>query len=235
MMLRILFTFSLVILAGSTLQGQGDVVRNIELSVFSVAYAEGHETIYLTNSKDETSEIRLSTANILGPYETMLDGDSNFVLRTKAKTEEGETIYPPIAQIKMPATIKEPLVVLVPSSGTHAYQALIIERSLDKFPNGSYALINFSPAAIRGLVGQTKVVAPARKITSFNPSSNQEDMLDVHLQYEGADSWKTFGRTRWVNDKDQRTLLLAYPDPKTQRMKIKGIPVRPVTAINRQQ
>jgi len=229
-MLRILFTFSLVILTGANLQGQGDIVRNVKLSVFSVAYAKGHETIYLTNSKDETSEIRLSTANILGPYETMLDADSNFFLRTKSKTEEGDTIYPPIAQIKMPATIKEPLVVLVPSSGTHAYQALIIERSVDKFPNGSYALINFSPANIRGLVGQTKVVAPARKITLFNPSSNQEDMLDVHLQHEDEERWRTFGRTRWMNDKKKRSLLLAYTDPKTKRMKIKGIPLRPIVA-----
>jgi len=229
-MFRFLFIFSLVLLAGANLQGQSDVVQNIKLSVFSVAYAEGHQTIYLTNSKNEVSEVRLSTANILGPYETMVDADSNVMLRTKGKTEEGATIYPPIAQIKIPTNIKEPLMILVPSSGDQPYRALIIERSLAGFPNGSYTLINFSPMEIRGLVGQTRVIAPARKITRFNPSSNKEVILDVHFKYELAEDWKTFGRTRWVNERNKRTLLLAYPDPKTKRMRIKGIPVRPISA-----
>ena len=229
-MFRFLFIFSLVLLAGANLQGQSDVVQNIKLSVFSVAYAEGHQTIYLTNSKNEVSEIRLSTANILGPYETMVDADSNVMLRTKGKTEEGAAIYPPIAQIKIPGNIKEPLMILVPASGDQPYRALIIERSLAGFPNGSYTLINFSPMEIRGLVGQTRVIAPAKKITRFNPSSNEEDTLDVHFKYEFAEEWKTFGRTRWVNERNKRTLLLAYPDPKTKRMRIKGIPVRPIPA-----
>ena len=229
-MFRFLFTLSLVLLAAANLQGQSDVVQNIKLSVFSVAYAEGHQTIYLTNSKNEVSEVRLSTANILGPYETMLDADSNIMLRTKAISAEGATIYPPIAQIKIPTNIKEPLMILVPSSGDQPYRALIIERSLAGFPNGSYTLINFSPMEIRGLVGQTRVIAPARKITRFNPSSNKEDILDVHFKYELAEEWKTFGRTRWVNERNKRTLLLAYPDPKTKRMRIKGIPVRPISA-----
>jgi len=226
-MFRFLFIFSLVLLAGANLQGQSDVVQNIKLSVFSVAYAEGHQTIYLTNSKNEVSEIRLSTANILGPYETMVDADSNVMLRTKGKTEEGAAIYPPIAQFKLPGNIKEPLAILVPSSGDQAYRVLVVERSLDKFPNGSYTLINFSPLEIRGLVGKTRVIAPAKKITRFNPSSNKETLLDVHFKYQREDDWKTFGRTRWVNEKNKRTLLLAYPDSKTKRMKIKGIPVRP--------
>ena len=234
-MFRFLFTFSLVLLAGANLQGQGDAVQNTELSVFSVAYAEGHQTIYLTNSKNEACEVRLSTANILGPYETMLDADSNIILRTKAISEEGATIYPAIAQIKIPGNIKEPLMILVPASGDKPYRALVIERSLDKFPNGSYTLINFSPMDIRGLVGKTRVIAPAKKITRFNPSSNKEAMLDVHFKHQRADDWKTFGRTRWVNDKKKRTLLLAYPDPKTKRMKIKGIPVRPIKAMKRQK
>jgi hypothetical protein len=226
-MFRFFFTFSLILLTGAHLHGQSDVVRNIKVSVFSVAYAEGHQTIYLTNSKGEASEIRLSTANIRGPYKTVLDADSNVTLRTKAKSEEGATIYPPIAQIKIPGNIKEPLMILVPSSGKQPYRALIIERSLDEFPNGSYTLINFSPMDIRGLVGKTQVIAPLKKITSFNPSSSEDRMLKVHFQYKRTDDWETFVRTKWANKRNKRTLLLAYPDPKTKRMKIKGIPVRP--------
>lgn len=222
---RFCFTFSLILLAATNLHGRGDVVRNVELSVFSLAYADGHQTVYLTNSKSEVSEIRLSTANILGPYETMVDVDSNIILRTKKKNEEGATIYPPIARFKLPGNIKDPLAILVPSSDDQPYRVLVLERSLERFPHGSYTLINFSAMEIRGLVGKTRVIAPARDITLFNPSSNKETMLDVHFKYQRADDWKTFGRTRWVNEKNKRTLLLAYPDPKTERMKIRGIPV----------
>jgi hypothetical protein len=79
------------------------------------------------------------------------------------------------------------------------------------------------------------VTAPPLKITSFDPSSNSDDLLNVHFQYKLAEEWRTFGRTRWVNEKNKRSLLVAYMDPQTERMKIKGIPLRRTQTMNKQE
>ena len=72
-MLRFLLSFLLLLITGASLRGQDDVLRDVELSVFSVAYAKEHKTIYLIDSRNEVSEVRLSTANILGAYKAQVD------------------------------------------------------------------------------------------------------------------------------------------------------------------
>jgi hypothetical protein len=213
---------------GGVLFGQEKEKVSMDISLYAFDYAKGHQTIFLADKKDQTQEIKLSNANILGPFKTLVEGGSKVTLRKEAKNKEGTTIYPAIAHVKIPANIREPLLILFPTSGNQVYKAIVVDRSLSDFPKGSYKLINVSPRAIRGLVGKTKFIAPARKITLFNPSSNREELLDVHFQYRRTNDWKTFGRTRWVNEKVKRSLLCAYMDPKTKRMKIRGITVKPL-------
>ena len=209
-------------------QVAGVQVQAVDLSVYVLGYAEDHKTVYLLNGEGEAVEVALSTARMVGPYHTVLDADKDVILRSKKETEEGATTYPPIAQAKLPSDIKEPVMILVPSAGSLPYQSIIIDRSLEHFPLGSYLLINLSPMEVRGLVGSSKVVVSAESVTTIIPSSEDEDLLDVHFEYERPQGWKTFARTRWVNENGKRSLLLAYLDPQTKRMKIKGIPVKPI-------
>jgi hypothetical protein len=162
----------------------------------------------------------------------VLNADSDVILRSKKETEEGTVIYPPIAQVKLPRDIKEPVMVLVPSAESLPYQAMIIDRSLERFPVGSYLLINLSPMEVRGMVGSNEVVVSAESVTAIIPSSVDEDLLDVHFEYERPKGWKTFARTRWINEGNKRSLLLAYLDPKTKRMKIRGVAVKPLTSTS---
>ncbi len=215
---------------GGSLFGQKKEETSIEVFIYAFEYAKGHQSVFLTENKNQVKEVKLSNANMLGPFKTTLDKNAIITLRTQAKDKEGVTIHPAICRAKMPPGIKQPLLILFPASGRLAYRAIIVDRSIDNFPKGSYKIINVSPSDIRGLVGRTKIIAPSKKITSFNPSGNREDFLDVHFQYRRASDWKTFGRTRWVNEKEKRSLLCAYLDPKTKRMKIRGIPVKPLPA-----
>jgi hypothetical protein len=208
-------------------QVAGVQAQTVDLSVYALGYAEDHKIVYLLNGEDEAVEIALSTARIVGPYHTVLNADSDVILRSKEETEEGNTIYPPIAQVKLPSDIKEPIMILVPAAESLPYQSIIIDQSLEHFPLGSYMLINLSPRDVRGLVGSSKVVVSAESVTTIIPSSEDEDLLDVHFEYERPKGWKTFARTRWANEKDKRSLLLAYLDPKTKRMKIRGVAVKP--------
>jgi hypothetical protein len=210
----------------------GAQAQAIDLSVYALRYADDHKTVYLLNGDDEAVEIALSTARIVGPYHTVLDADSNVILRSKKEIEEGTVIYPPIAQAKLPSDIKEPVMILVPATESLPYQAIMIDQSLESFPVGSYLLVNLSPMDIRGMVGSNEVVVSSESVTAIIPSSVDEDLLDVHFQYERPTGWRTFARTRWVNDKNKRSLLLTYLDPKTKRMKIRGIPVKSLASTN---
>lgn len=213
-------------------QVAGVQVQAVDFSVYALGYAEDHKTVYLLDGEDEVVEIALSTVRMVGPYHTVMAADSDVILRSKKETEEGTVIYPPIAQVKLPRDIKEPVLVLVPSAEILPYQAIIIDRSFERFPVGSYLLVNLSPMEVRGLVGSSKVVVSAESVTTIIPSSVEEDLLDVHFEYERPKWWKTFARTRWVNEKDKRSLLLAYLDPKTKRMKIRGVAVKPLTSTS---
>ena len=221
--LRLFYLFALV--AGVSAQA-------VDLSVYALSYAEDHKTVYLLNDEGAAVEIALSTARMVGPYHTLLDAGSDVILRSKKETEEGALTYPPVAQAKLPSHIKEPVMILVPSSESLPYKSVIIDRSLERFPLGSYLLINLSPMEVRGLVGSSQVVVSAESVTAIVPSSEDEDLLDVHFEYQRPKGWKTFARTRWVNETDKRSLLLAHLDPKTTRMKIKGIPVKPLASTN---
>jgi len=213
---------------GGVLFGQKKEKTSLEISLYAFDYAKGHQTIFLADNKNKVSEIKLSNANILGPFKTILEEGSKVTLRKEAKNDEGTTIYPAICKAKIPSHIKEPLLILFPGPKNHGYKVIVVDRSVNNFPKGSYKLINVSPSAIRGLVGKTRVIAPSKKSTPFNPSNNREALLDVHFQYKRTSGWKTFGRTRWVNEKEKRSLLCAYWDLKTKRMKIRGITVKPL-------
>ena len=203
-------------------------IEHIDLSVYAIAYAEGHQTVYLTHSQSAASEIALSTANILGPYRVVLDASSNIILSSKEETEEGTITYPTIAQAALSSHIKEPVMILIPSTESLPYQSIFIDQSLEHFAVGNYMLINLSPMKLRGTVGSNQVEVSTEGVTTIIPSSEDESSLNVHFEYERPQGWKTFARTRWMNEKGKRSLLLAYLDPQTKRMKIKGIPVKPI-------
>lgn len=225
-MKTLLLTAIALLLAESSLPAKEKAPAPVKVSLFAFQYAEGYQKIFLPDDKGAHEEISLSTANIIGPFKTSLSDKGLVTLCEHKTSEDGTDLYPVIAGVKIPDSVKEPLIILFPSPGKHPYTGLVIDRSVMDFPEGSYKLINFSKSDIRALIGQTQVLAAPQKITAFNPSSNPDDLLDVHFQYKNANDWRTFGRTRWVNDKKGRSLLCAFIDPRTQRMKIRGIPLR---------
>ena len=220
----LLLTF--LLLGTQLLSAQNKKTVTTKVSIFTFNYAKDHTTIYLYKgkTKKDPHEIRLSSANILGPFQTTLDENNNIILRTKGLDEEGLTIYPAIASAKIPSSFKKPLLILIPGK-EKVYKTIVLDRSEKNFPMGGYKFINFSPVSIRGLIGKTQVNVKSNKIITFNPTTDEEGLLKVHFQYEHDKAWKTFGRTFWPNDKERRGLLCSYVDPRTKRMKIKGIPL----------
>lgn len=218
--------FVVLFLFAQVLGAKTQATQIIGLSVCTLGYAEDHKSVYLLDGDDQAVEIALSTARIVGPYRIALDADSTAILRGKKETEEGTVTYYPVAQAKLPGHTKEPVMILVPSTESLPYRAIIIDRSLEHLSVGSYLMINLSPMEVRGSVGDNEVVVSANNDTTIILSSEDADSLDVHFEFEGADGWQTFARTRWTQAVSKRSLLLVYQDPKTERMRIRGVPIR---------
>jgi hypothetical protein len=205
--------------------------RLVNVYLYAADYAKEHKTVYLAKSNEGYHKIGLSKANIYGPFKTKVSEDGRLWLCQKQSPPPGaetkvEYFYPPIAEVKIPSSMKEPLLVLVPAEGKMRYKALVLERSVTDFPMGSYKLVNFSSRKVRGMIGKTLTQVSAWKMTTVDPSDNQDDRLKVQFQYQEGDRWHTFGSTTWRNRTDKRTLLCAYVSPDTGRMKIRGIPVK---------
>ena len=225
-MRRFIFYFITVLFAVTALKAQTESVYAGRLSLYAFQYAPGHQEVFLNNGKGGYVKVMLSTANILGPFKVALSVENEAYIHERSIDADGEESYPLIARIKIPTTIRSPLVILAPSSKNSPYFSLVLEGNRNDFPEGSYSLVNFSKNDIRALIGETPLFAPSGKITAFDPSSSSEKLLDVHFQYKGVDKWRTFGRTRWVNDSRKRVLLCAFMNEEMQRMQIRGIPLK---------
>lgn len=206
--------------------------RLVNVYLYAAEYAKEHKTVYLAKPSAGYYEVGLSNANIYGPFQSKVSEDGRLWLCQKqTPPPEMETkleyIYPAIAEVKIPSSMSEPLLVLVPAEGEMRYKALVLDRSVTDFPMGSYKLVNFSSRNLRGVIGKTLTRVSAWNVTTFNPSkANDDDRLQVQFQYKEGDRWFTFGSTTWSIRADKRTLLCAYISPDTGRMKIRGIPVK---------
>ncbi|MBK1855495.1 hypothetical protein JO972_11040 [Verrucomicrobiaceae bacterium 5K15] len=219
---------SILALVASSLHAQTADQQTVKVSLYAFEHAKDHHTVYLASPNKDLYEIALSTANILGPFQTVRDEDGAVTLRTQTTNKEGVTVYPELAKVKIKPGIKEPLLILIPVPGGQTYRTFVMDRSLRSFPKGTYKLINFSPHKVRGLIGESRIHAAPRKTISITPSLNEEGLLDVHFQYAHGERWKTFGRTRWVRRQEKRSLLCTYIDPKRKRMKIRAVSLQTI-------
>lgn len=221
-------TFGLLLAIGSYAIAQDDKTppASKEVSLFSFAIAPEHQTIYMNDAKAGFTKISLSTANVRGPYKTYLSRDGEVLLHSKVEAEDGTETYPVIARVNVKEDVPEPLLVLIPSNKPEPYAAIVLDGDIQDFPQGTCKLVNFSKNDIRAAIGKTPVLAAAGSIQTIDLTKNSERLLQVVFQHQDGGRWKTFSSSRWPNDGTARTLLFAFPNPKTQRMQIRGIPLR---------
>lgn len=217
----------LVLLAAMPRANAQEPLPTVRVTFYSFRYAPGLKTIYLKKGKGAYHEVKLSTANMVGPYKAVATKGA-VTLHTMATNEEGETIYPKVGVAKIPADVSRALIVLAPlrKKGTSpGYQTLVLDRRDTKFPNGSYKLVNLSPYPIRGLIGKgTKFNCPASRVAMFKTKGEPGESLPVLFQFRSKDRWRRLTETRWAHSENGRVLLCAFLDQSTNRMKLRSIP-----------
>lgn len=215
-----LVTTSLAMLPLSAAEKNSD---KLPLSVFCVEFATSLKSVYLKTSGDEHTKVDLSTANVVAAGEASLaDG---LVALYGPPTSGSE--YPVVASVK-PGAIRKPLMVLVPNPQTDqpGYQSTVVDMGTDKFPLGSYQIVNLSPHPVRFKTNdKSKEIAPNAEML-FNPSLKDGEVAAVTVEYKLGEDWLVVSSSRWAGRKDRRTLVCIHQSPQNKRMLIKSVPLR---------
>jgi len=202
-----------------------------EIYIYTFDYHPNVKKVLIPKTQDDYHEVGLSTANIYGPFETVISESGKvFLCEERQMTEEDleQALFtrPIIAETVIPSGIKNPLLILTPNKEGMKYKALVIERNISDFPKGTYKLINFSPYELRGKIGTNTMKVKPWKITTFKPSAGNSKRYQVIFQFQRNNKeWQTFGATTWRRNPEKRALLCAYKSSSNQ-MKIRSIPLR---------
>ncbi|MGC4013895.1 MAG: hypothetical protein QM755_05170 [Luteolibacter sp.] len=195
--------------------------RIIEASFYCFQYTPGAETLSVANG-DHDQAVRLSTANISKPVQLQVTGDEAVI-----QQRVGDKLVP-AAHVKVPADITKALVVLVPSATGSAepYRARAIDYSQDRFPLGTYQLLNISTTPVRGAIGRSYAEVNPGGLGGIALQGENGAVQGVRFEFLETGRWNRLTETRCAVRRDRRWLVCVYQDPATQRMNMRSIPDR---------
>jgi hypothetical protein len=198
--------------------------RNVAVSFYCLKYVPGQESIHLAKATG-SEPVRLSTANMTDPVTIPVEGDSAVFHRTPV--DDPKVVPAPAAKVRIPKGVDKALVILVPAAkgAAEPYQAVLVDHG-QRFPLGTYRVVNFSRKAIRGAIGRSYVEAASGGMTDLELKGEAGTVQGVRFEFQDEGRWNRLTETRCAVRKDRRWLLCVYQDPVTRRMNMKSIPDR---------
>ena len=225
-MFRFLACFLTTLLAAGDVSA--DPLPTVRVSVYCFRYAPRLETVHLRSNAETFAKTELSTANIVGPEQAVVENQSVTFHREVVATDGAKPTYPPVCRVRIPEKCPKVLVLLMPSpaGGELPYRGIAFAHTDADFPLGSVKLVNLSAYPVRGAVGKDTLEVASGKTTDFKPTGDPGESLPVLFQFRRNDRWQRMTATRWTLRDDRRFLMCAYEDPATGRMHLRSIPDR---------
>jgi hypothetical protein len=220
---------ALLCLCSASLLAQ-EQVQKIPASFYAFDYVAGHETVEIQTGANAFEEVRLSTANIVGPI-TAISAGGMLRIHAKPVTVEGIVTHPVLSVTKIPAGIRRALVVLFPNpkNPKEPYRSLVLDHGLKGFPLGVYRLINVSPYPVRGIIGRETAQVKPGGIAQLELMGEPGATAQMRFEFFDKNRWNLLTESRCAIRKDRRWLACIYSDPATGRMNIRSIPDRTAT------
>ena len=193
------------------------------LSIFCPVYVEGLKSVFVKTGEDTYNNIALSTANVVD-VEDALVVDGRITLHGPTA---GDNAYPVIASADVSGKRKS-LLVLVPGkeAGGKAYDSKVIEGDLNKFPLGSFNLVNLSANPVRVTSGGDVIEIKAGADALFIPKVPAGEAMPVTIDHQSGENWQLVSSAQWASRNDRRTLVCFLLDPASKRMIVKSVPLR---------
>jgi hypothetical protein len=199
----------------------------IPVSIYCFRYAPQLDTIHLRTGPATYQKVELSTANIVGPHQSVLDNGA-ITLHRQETAADGAVTWPLVGRVRLPDACPRALILLLPAPAGEPlpYRGLAFVHTNTSFPLGSMKFVNLSTFAVRGAIGDNTVVIPSGKVKTLQPSGEPGASLPVLFEYRRDERWQRMAATRWALRDDRRLLMCIYEDPVTHRMNLRSIPDR---------
>ena len=183
-------------------------------------------THYLLRGK--LAEVELPKMNLSCSYQVPEDG--RVIFGTPIQ-RDGKLAIIPIASAQIPDAYKESLLLFCPAKKNNVdlkYEIKVLNYDVESFPNGRYLFINGSGVDVAGMLGNEKLVIPARKQTVFSAPSNivNNERYYVNIRSNIDGQWRPLYKSYWTKDTGKRKLGLIYQDPATNRLRLLCFPYR---------
>jgi hypothetical protein len=135
--------------------------------------------------------------------------------------------HKPMANVTIPASVREALLVFVESpkataEAASSWRVIVIEDSASNFPNGGVFVANFYNNQIRFVIGEHKgLLNPAGTNGYAMPKERDTfNMAPVVFQFEQDGQWRTANESALRFLPGMRYLIFAYLDPVSGRPRI---------------
>jgi hypothetical protein len=101
-----------------------------------------------------------------------------------------------------------------------------VESNLEKFPFGSFKMVNMAPYPVRINVGEKMIEIAVGAESSYSPTVVAGDSVAVTIDYNPGNGWQLLSSARWASRTDRRSLVCFEFDKVSKRMTIKSVPLR---------
>lgn len=180
-------------------------------------------TFFISSRGKKRKEIEIDKTRLSGPFNAKLRDDRQLDFFTAADSEL------PFATVTFRGLPTVPiLIVFTPIKS--GYRAIPIELPPGSFKGGTNLLVNASNSVIgvRSGNSSTVTISPTKNAIVAPPEGFKNSMIPVQIfeKRSNGDEWQIVQSTRWPVDSRFRSYIFIYRDPRTERLKLHGIPER---------
>lgn len=132
-----------------------------------------------------------------------------------------------MARVKLADSLDSAILLWVPSGaepGSPPFRILPIDDSTKAFPRGSLKVVNLSSKPFRLMLEKQKFDLRAGSIQTIeDPPTGERNASAMHAFTLEGDKWQRVGAGLWPHPGTKRVLQIAYLDPSSKQLQIRGI------------
>lgn len=195
------------------------------VKVYLVSIRDLPQKEFLLVSGDQKQAVEISSWRISREME--VTPNATCVIRRGGA--EDPTTTPLVARFTLNQGQKHQLVVLLPptskTSGEHRVTILNIDPHV--FRGGERYTVNLTqfPVVIKLGNDAGTPLGPGKITKIIEPAGKNGDFLPVVGVFKFQDHWKPFMTSRWIRDRDSRSLVFIYADARTKSLAWNGMKV----------
>ena len=201
--------------------------RTIRFRTLCFEFAAGEREVTVSGDPTLASKATIGLTRRLDSSQNQISVTGEQVVLGKLGTNgAGKPAMEAMAVAKLPVSGSEFLFLLVPSGkdSGEVYRCLVLPDDTANFPAGGFRLINLSPAKLRFAMGDERLeLLPGTiKVLGHISGAAEDGRFAYVVQYQDGEVWNRLSTGFWTRRDSIRSLQVAFRDPLTQRLVMRG-------------